>query len=164
MNLNLMDYLTLSAGIFFLMQFINVILSTMKTVLTVKANVHIASLINTLTYTFYSGVVKLLTDQPMIVVLATTFITNAIGVYLAFYILKKAKKDVLWKIEVTVPTEDSAEVHACEVPHNYIPVGKYTVFNFYCETQKESAIVKKIVNKHNAKYFVTESKNLQERG
>ena len=158
--MNFMDFFTISAGIFFLMQFINVILSTMKTVLTVKANAHVAMLINTATYTFYSGVVKLLTDQPMFVVLATTFITNVIGVYLAMYILKKSKKDVLWKIEVTVPTEESTEVHKCEVPHNYIPVGKYTVFNFYCETQKESAKVKKIVNKHNAKYFVAESKNL----
>lgn len=156
----ILQYLTVSAGIFFLMQFINVVLSTMKTVLTVKANAHVAMLINTATYTFYSGVVKLLTDQPMIVVLVTTFITNVIGVYLAMYILKKTRKDVLWKIEVTVPTEDCSEVHACEVPHNYIPVGKYTVFNFYCETQKESAVVKKIVNKHNAKYFVAESKNL----
>jgi hypothetical protein len=89
MELNLMDYLTLSAGIFFLMQFINVVLSTMKTILTVKANVHVAMLINTATYTFYSGVVKLLTDQPMVVVLVTTFVTNIVGVYLAMYILKK---------------------------------------------------------------------------
>lgn len=156
----LMSYLTVSAGIFFLMQFINVILSTMKTVLTVKANVHVASLINTLTYTFYSGVVKLLTDQPMVIVLLTTFITNAIGVYLAFYILKKTSKDVLWKIEVTVPTTETAEIHKCEVPHHYIPVGKYTKFEFFCETQKESAIVKELVKTHNAKYFVAESKNL----
>ena len=79
----ILQYLTVSAGIFFLMQFINVVLSTMKTVLTVKANVHVAMLINTATYTFYSGVVKLLTDQPMIIVLITTFATNVVGVYLA---------------------------------------------------------------------------------
>ena len=156
----LAEYLTASAGIFFLMQFINVILSTMKTVLTVKANVHVASLINTLTYTFYSGVVKLLTDQPMVVVLVTTFVTNAIGVYLAFFILKKVRKDVLWKVEVTVPTSETEEVHKCEIPHHYIPVGKYTKFEFYCETQEESKIVKDLVKTHNAKYFVAESKNL----
>ena len=156
----LMSYLTISAGIFFLMQFINVILSTMKTVLTVKANVHVAMLINTITYTFYSGVVKLLTDQPMVIVLLTTFITNAVGVYLAFYILKKTSKDVLWKIEVTVPTTETGEIHKCEVPHHYIPVGKYTKFEFFCETQAESKIVKDLVKTHNAKYFVAESKNL----
>ena len=160
----ILQYLTVSAGIFFIMQFINVILSTMKTVLTVKANVHVASLINTLTYTFYSGVVKLLTDQPMVIVLATTFITNAIGVYLAFYILKKTKKDVLWKIEVTVPKEEMEDVmldaKALDIPFNYVDIEKYVLFNFYSATQEVSAELKKMLKKHNAKYFVIESKNL----
>ena len=75
MNLNLMDYVNAATLIFFLLQFINVVLSTMKTVLTVKANKHVAMLINTVTYTFYSGVVKLMTGQDMFIVLAVTFIT-----------------------------------------------------------------------------------------
>lgn len=154
------QYLTISAGIFFLMQFINVVLSTMKTVLTVKANAHVAMLINTATYTFYSGVVKLLTDQPMVVVLVTTFITNVIGVYLAMFILKKTRKDVEWKIEVTVPSEFVEEIDKCEISHHYIPMGKRTKFEFFAETQKESSVVKELVNKYNAKYFVTETKNL----
>ena len=80
------EYLTPTAVLFFTLQFINVVLSTMKTVLTVKANKHIATLINTATYTFYAGVVKLLTDQPMTVVIVVTFLTNIIGVYLAMFI------------------------------------------------------------------------------
>lgn len=162
MTMNIMDYLTVSAGVFFLMQFINVVLSTMKTILTVKANKHIAMLINTLTYTFYSGVVKLLTDQPMVVVLVVTAVTNMLGVYLAMYILEKTRKDVLWKVEVTVKNNVAEELHnrMADVPHNYIPVGKYTLFNFYCDTQKESAKVKQIVKEYNAKYFVAESKVL----
>lgn len=159
---NILDYITLSTLVFFTMQFINVILSTMKTILTVKANKHIAMLINTVTYTFYSGVVKLLTEQSMVVVLAVTFLTNVSGVYIAMFILEKARKDVLWKIEVTVGNEVAEELHArmTEVPHSYIEVGKNTLFNFYCATQKESARVKEIVNEYNAKYFVAESKML----
>lgn len=162
MELNLMNYLTISAGIFFLMQFINVVLSTMKTILTVKANKHVAMLINTLTYTFYSGVVKLLTDQPMVVVLVATAVTNMLGVYLAMYILEKTRKDVLWKVEVTVKNEVAEELHnrMTDVPHSYIEVGKNTLFNFYCDTQKESAKVKEVVKHYNAKYFVAESKAL----
>lgn len=162
MELNLMEYLTMSAGIFFLMQFINVVLSTMKTILTVKANKHVAMLINTVTYTFYSGVVKLLTEQPMAIVLAVTFLTNMIGVYLALYILEKTRKDVLWKVEVTVKNEVAEELHnrMADVPHSYIEVGKNTLFNFYCDTQKESAKVKEVVKHYNAKYFVAESKAL----
>lgn len=158
----MMEYLTISAGIFFLMQFINVVLSTMKTILTVKANKHVAMLINTVTYTFYSGVVKLLTEQPMVIVLAVTFLTNMIGVYLALYILEKVRKDVLWKVEVTVKNEVAEELHnrMADVPHSYIEVGKNTLFNFYCDTQKESAKVKEVVKHYNAKYFVAESKAL----
>ncbi len=162
MNWNLMDYVNTATLLFFTLQFINVVLSTMKTVLTVKANKHVAMLINTVTYTFYSGVVKLMTGQDMFIVLATTFITNIIGVYLAMIILEKCKKDVLWKIEVTVGSEVAEELHnrMTEVPHSYIEVGKNTLFNFYCATQKESAMVKEIVNEYNAKYFVAESKML----
>ena len=162
MNLNLMDYVNTATLIFFLLQFINVVLSTMKTVLTVKASKHIAMLINTVTYTFYSGVVKLMTGQDMFIVLAVTFITNIIGVYIAMFILDKSKKDVLWKIEVTVGSDVAEELHdkMTDVPHSYIAVGKNTLFNFYCATQKESARVKEIVNEYNAKYFVAESKML----
>ena len=99
---NILDYITLSTLVFFTMQFINVILSTMKTILTVKANKHVAMLINTVTYTFYSGVVKLLTEQSMVVVLAVTFLTNVLGVYIAMFILEKARKDVLWKISTVL--------------------------------------------------------------
>ena len=156
------EYLTPTAVLFFTLQFINVVLSTMKTVLTVKANKHIATLINTATYTFYAGVVKLLTDQPMIVVVVVTFLTNIIGVYLAMFILEKTRKDVLWKVEVTVNNEVAEELHhrMAEVPHSYIIVGKHTLFNFYCETQAESAKVKAVVKEYNAKYFVAESKTL----
>ena len=87
----ILDYLNTATIIFFTLQFINVVLSTMKTVLTVKANKHIAMLINTVTYTFYSGVVKLMTGQDMVVVLAVTFLTNVIGVYIAMFILDKSR-------------------------------------------------------------------------
>ena len=159
---NILDYITLSTLVFFTMQFINVILSTMKTILTVKANKHVAMLINTVTYTFYSGVVKLLTEQSMVVVLAVTFLTNVLGVYIAMFILEKARKDVLWKIEVTVKNEFAEELHSklADIPHSYIELGKNTLFNFYCATQNESAKVKEMVNHYGAKYFVAESKML----
>ena len=162
--MNIMDYITTTTILFFLLQFINVILSTMKTVLTVKANKHIAMLINTITYTFYSGVVKLLTEQNMVIVLAVTFLTNVIGVYIAMFILDKSKKEVLWKIEATVPYNEAdkliEEAKALDVPFNYIDINKYYLFNFYSSTSKESSMIKRVLHQYNAKYFVAESKTL----
>jgi hypothetical protein len=53
------------------------------------------------------------------------------------------------------------ELKKAEIPHNYIEnIGKYTIFNVYCETQAESATAKKILDSNAAKYFVSESKIL----
>lgn len=156
--------ITTTTILFFVLQFINVILSTMKTVLTVKANKHIAMLINTVTYTFYSGVVKLLTEQDMLIVLAVTFLTNVLGVYIAMFILEKAKKDLLWKIEVTIPKSEMVEFYsdakALNIPFNYVDIEKYILFNFYSATQDMSVDLKRMLKKYNVKYFVMESKNL----
>ena len=88
---------------------------------------------------------------------------NLIGVYVVKYFEEKARKDKLWKVEVTVPREYAPNVHRelQYIPHNSIFIdSKYILFNIYCESQKESTSVKEIVNKYNAKYFVSESKNL----
>jgi hypothetical protein len=49
-----------------------------------------------------------------------------------------------------------------KVPFNCYEVfeSDYTVFNIYCETQKQSAYVKECLTQRKAKYFVSETKNL----
>lgn len=144
---------------------VNVILSTIKSIVTVKGGKLSASLINALTYGFYSYVIILTSADGMSVwaKMGITALCNFVGVYLVKWIEEKARKDKLWEIRATIPANNTQEVHSAlkDVPHNYIlNVGKYTVFNIYCATQKESALVKPILNQYGAKYFVSESKNL----
>lgn len=155
--------ITTQVGIFFLCSLINVMLSTCKTVLTVKASKSTATLINACTYGFYAIVVKQLASLDLFYTVVVTVITNIIGVYASLWLMERFAKDKLWKVELTVPTKYTKvidkELH--EIPHNYIELSKkHTIFSFYCSTQKESAKVKEIVNKYNAKYFVSESKTL----
>ena len=154
---------TMAVGMFFICSLVNVMLSTCKTVLTVKASKGTATLINACTYGFYAIVVKQLASFDLIYTVTITIITNIIGVYASLWILEKFSKEKLWKIELTLPTEVLEEVDKKleHIPHSYIKLSdKHTVFNFYCATQKESAEVKEIVNHYNAKYFVAESKIL----
>lgn len=145
---------------------VNVILSTIKSILTVKGGKLSASFINALTYGFYSYVIVLTSadGMPIWLKMAITAVCNFIGVYLVKWIEEKARKDKLWKVELTVPTKYTAiidfDLH--DVPHSYIKLSdKHTLFNFYCATQKESAKVKSIANQYEAKYFVAESKNFE---
>lgn len=145
---------------------VNVILSTIKSILTVKGGKFSASLINAITYGFYSYVIVLTSadGMPIWVKMAITAVCNFVGVYLVKWIEEKARKDKLWKVELTVPTKytNTIDFDLHDVPHSYIELSdKHTLFNFYCATQKESAKVKAIANQYEAKYFVAESKNLE---
>ena len=145
---------------------VNVILSTIKSILTVKGGKLSASFINALTYGFYSYVIVLTSADGMSIWLkmAITAVCNFIGVYLVKWIEEKARKDKLWKVELTVPTKYTTTIDfdLHDVPHSYIKLSdKHTLFNFYCATQKESAKVKSIANQYEAKYFVAESKNFE---
>lgn len=145
---------------------VNVILSTIKSILTVKGGKLSASFINALTYGFYSYVIVLTSadGMPIWLKMAITAICNFIGVYLVKWIEEKARKDKLWKVELTVPTKytNIIDFDLHDVPHSYIKLSdKHTLFNFYCATQKESAKVKSIANQYEAKYFVAESKNFE---
>lgn len=145
---------------------VNVILSTIKSILTVNGGKVSASLINAITYGFYSYVIVLTSadGMPIWLKMAITAVCNFVGVYLVKLIEEKARKDKLWKVELTVPTKytNTIDFDLHDVPHSYIELSdKHTLFNFYCATQKESAKVKAIANQYEAKYFVAESKNLE---
>lgn len=145
---------------------VNVILSTIKSILTVNGGKVSASLINAITYGFYSYVIVLTSadGMPIWLKMAITAVCNFVGVYFVKWIEEKARKEKLWKVELTVPTKYTTTIDfdLHDVPHSYIELSdKHTLFNFYCATQKESAKVKAIANQYEAKYFVAESKNLE---
>ena len=94
-----------------------------------------------------------------------TFVCNVVGVWIVKFVEEKMQKDKLWKIEVTIYKTHQKDVcsmlNKAKIPYNYIEgVGKYTIFNIFCATQKQSTAVKEILKAYNAKYFVLESKTL----
>lgn len=130
--------------------------------MTIKCNKYIAAIANAIAYGLYTYIIMLtLCDLPILTKCIVTAFINLIGVFIVKYVEEKAEKDKLWKIELTVPTSEvniiDAELES--VPHcYYILSEKHTVFNFYCATQEDSAKVKTIANRHNAKYFICEAK------
>lgn len=147
--------------IFFILTALNVILSTVKSLITVKGSPLIAALVNAGYYGFYNLVlIYSVADFSIYWKMAITFICNLIGVWLVKRLEQKARKDKLWEIRATVPKKYFSAVHydLRDIPHSYIDIEKYVIFNFYCATQKESKKVKDIVNQYEARYFVTESR------
>lgn len=150
-----------SIALFFVLNLINVVLGTMRSILTVKSTPFVSMVINTVSYTFYSGIVKLVSGQDMAVVLITTALTNIIGVYIARFILDKCRKDKLWRITATIPNSIDSEMITEKLKTKDIKSVVYVgegvkLIDIYSKTQGESIVVKEILEPLKVKYSVVE--------
>ena len=151
---------------FIILNIVNVIIQTVKSLATVKCGKGVAAIVNAVAFGLYTIVtVYMLCELPLMWKAGIVALCNLVGVFLVKWAEEKARKDKLWKVELTVRQTRTPvlarELEELNIPFNYIEnVGKYTVFTISCATQKESAFVKELTTRHHAKYFVTESKNL----
>jgi hypothetical protein len=152
--------------LFSLLTVVNVIFSTIKSIVTIKSGKTVASLISAGYYGYYNVVlIYTVADFPLWQKVVVTFLANLVGVWLVKWGEEKAKKDKLWKVEATINKADDwerliGELKDCGVPCNYIDIDKYILINCYCATQKQSTAVKELLNCYDVKYFVSETKNL----
>ena len=91
---------------FLVAQLLNVILSTLKSVITIKGGKGLAAVSNAIAYGFNTVVIKVIADVDMWVAVVISIVCNLVGVYFALWLTEKMRKDQLWKITVTVPTEN----------------------------------------------------------
>ena len=152
--------------VFIVLNILNVIVQTVKSIATIKCGAWTAAVVNAIAYGLYTVVVIYMNLDGLGIVWKAVIIgiANLLGVYIVKTAEAKKRKDRLWKVEATVSrvyiSALDDELHAEHISHNYVVAQNYGVFNCYCPTQKESEIVKKILAKHSAKYFVSESKTL----
>ena len=165
----MVQYLTISTLIFFLLNLINVMLSTIKSVLTVKASRGIATLINAIAYGYYTIIIKQIGDSSIEMVVTVTIITNLIGVYTSLWLLDRFKKDKVWKISVICSNADGMAIgkrlQEKEIGYNVYKVvtkfGSSVGIDIFSKDQKDSHNVKEIIADYQIKYHVTElSKSL----
>ena len=156
--------------VFIILNIINVVIQTIKSIATVKWGAWGAAITNAIAYGLYTVVVVYMNADGLGLLWKAIIIglANLIGVFVVKTFEIKSRKDKLWKVEATIrsqgiePKNDDCILELKEkgISFNYINAGKYIIINCYCATQNESLIVKEILNKYNAKYFVSESKSL----
>lgn len=152
--------------IFIILNVVNVIIQTVKSIATIKCGKTAAAVVNAIAYGLYTVVVVYtVCDLPLWIKVVIVGGANLIGVYVVKWLEEKSRKDKLWKVEATINSDRMSELRNdlknASLSFNYIlGVGKYTIFNIYCETQKDSIKAKSILSNYNAKYFVSETKNL----
>ena len=149
--------------LFIVCTFANVVLSTIKSVMTIKGGKVNAAIWNALAFGLYSYIVVLTATAPISTLwkVIITVICNLIGVYGVKLLEEKMRKDRLWKIEMTVQNDKVDTLHglltAANIPNHYIAAGKHTVFSCFCETKEQTDLVLNMGKACNAKTFASET-------
>lgn len=147
--------------LFIVLNIVNVVLQTIKSIATVKCGKWAAALVNALAYGLYTIVIVYTNcELNLWAKVAVVAAANMVGVYVVKLIEEKMRKDKLWRIEATF-AHDADMIDITTVPHNRIDLlNGYSVFTFYCATQAESSEIKQLINQFHGKYFASESKIL----
>ena len=153
--------------IFIVLNVLNVIIQTVKSICTIKCGKLMASFVNALAYGLYTVVLVYMScdlttwTKALIVALC-----NLVGVYVVKLFEEKMRKDKLWKIELTIKPSYAepftADLEKFGIPYTLVTTAnqRYAIVNTFCAKQKDSAFVKSLAERYNAKYFVSETKML----
>ena len=142
----------------------NVVIATIKSVMTIKGGKVAASIWNALSYGLYSYIV-IMTANADISTLGKVLITvgcNLIGVFFVKLVEEKMRKDKLWLVKTTISAENFHSVKNAfenyQIPFTYYDVNKYFVFDTFCNSQKQTNQVFEICKKYHGKIFAAENK------
>lgn len=153
--------------VFIILNIVNVIIQTVKSICTIHCGKTVAAIVNAIAYGLYTVVVVYtVCELPLWQKVVIVGACNLVGVWLVKYFEEKSKKEKMWKIEFTVPKENATIVkimlEQANIPHAYLVLGKFVLFNTYCDTKEESVVVNKVIKQFKAKYFITENHSILE--
>lgn len=148
---------------FILLNIANVIIQTVKSIAIIKCGKVVAALVNAVAYGLYTVVIVYTNaDLDLWIKVLVVAVANLIGVYVVKWFEEKGRKDKLWAIRFTVKDNEGEkiinELENKDISYGYDIRGKHIVFETFCNSQKETLKVKEIVEKFNAKYFVSENR------
>lgn len=146
---------------FFLCQLVNVILSTIKNVVTIKGTKIVASIFSAINYGVNTIIIKTISDVELWVAVLVSVVCNLVGVYIGMWITEKMRKEQLWKITVTIPTENLQQFKE-ELLKNDIDFiayetswKDYKVVDVFSKHKTTSKVIKKIFNNYNVQYTIS---------
>ena len=149
---------------FVILNVLNVIIQTAKSIVTIKCGKGVAALVNAIAYGLYTVVLVYMNcDIPLWEKVIVVGSANLIGVYIVKFFEEKSKKDKVWKIEFSLKKGyfNSAveELNINDISHNSSIFDEYVTITAFANTQEETTIINNIIKKYNAKYFITETKS-----
>lgn len=154
---------------FVILNFVNVLINTARSLTTVKGGKWIASLMNALCYGYYTIIIFITAtyEIPLVLKIIAVAIVNFIGVFTIKFCEEKIQKERMWIYNATakMSTKEILDVVAllkyAKVKVLYMKVADelYTL-QIFSNTQKESEMITSILNRYSIKYCAIETKEI----
>lgn len=151
--------------LFIVIQFITVVVSTAKSILTISGSPAVASVVNAVSYVLMGVLTKFIAGQTFEIIIITTFFTNLVGVYLTKNIIDRFKKEQLWLVTATIK-ENEVRNHIEELlGHRNISFNTLEVFGdkyllyIFSYSRAESVMIDEILKQYKIKFSISEVAN-----
>lgn len=141
--------------IYIVVELVLVIVSTIKYVVTVKSSPTVAALVATAAATIGGVGTKLLTNQPMYIIVIVLISTNLIGVPIGKFLVDKFAKDRLWVFDVTLKVPEDVvkglkwelKEHNIQSMYMEIVPDKMYSMKIYSNSKLDSSFIKANLNR-----------------
>ena len=146
-------------------QLVNVIISTIKYVVTVKSRPDVAAIVNALSYTVSAVITYFIAKQDILPVIIITFVSNMIGVPIGRWIVDKCSKERLWVYHATVRCTEAEAMKIRKqlkdenlVHSTFEEISLNTLYSmrFFAYGKEDSRAIKSILESKDAKYYIIE--------
>ena len=151
--------------LFIILQVVNVILSTIKSIVMIRGNKWATIIANTIYFGIYTAVIKQVASIDNIwLLIGVTMAANFIGTWAGLNITEKMRKADLWTIKTVVKIEYIKEYKKAlnEANIKYISYqttwDEYTAIDIFSENRSQSKVIKEILETFNAKYSIHTSR------
>jgi hypothetical protein len=153
--------MTPEISLFIILQIVNVILSTIKSIVLSKGYKWGTIIANTIYFGIYTAVLKQLAlVDNMFLLIVITMIANFFGTWVGFDLLERIRKADLWIVKTVVKIDRIKDYKAAlnEAGIKYISYqttwDECTAVDIFSESRDESKTIKKILEQFDAKYSV----------
>ena len=152
--------------IFIIAQLINVIISTLKYILTSKAKPIMAAAINAVSYTVGAAVTYLISKEDnLTIVMIITFLANIAGVPIGRWIVDNFSKDRLWVYNATMKINKNdmdriyttfKSIDNISCVYEELDYDKLYEVKFFANNKEDSKRVVALLKRFHAKYYIIE--------
>lgn len=152
---------------FVILNLINVILSTVRSLTTVKGGKWVASIMNALCYGYYTIIIVITAtyEMPILLKCVAVAVVNLVGVFTIKFCEEKMQKEKMWIFNATAKVNSTELLRVVELlkqaeiklVYTKVTNTLYTM-QIFSNSQKESEMIKSILDNYNIKYCAIETK------